>query len=185
MTLHGISNRRPWIILRILSLLGALVLFLITVANAAGQPEPNRTYSVIPHKLSIQTRSLLPRGVDFKPGSSLIVFSEQYSRDPLLVPKLEGRETIVRHIQSHHSTPLLIEAIVLLPYSRKPLAGNNVAERDRDPSVEELSLLFNQFASLQGIQYWSASRSRLRTLYVTSYRISDPLEKKKIEDPRT
>lgn len=155
-------------------------------ASKSGTSQP---YTLLSHELSPETRALLPQGVDFGPGSFPFVFSERYGRGLKLVPALEGRDAIIQHVASQASIPLLIEAIILLPYSRKKPAdgntGGSAAAPSRKPTVEDLALLFNQFSSLQGISYWSASRSRMRTLYAASYRISDPKERKKIEDPRT
>jgi len=51
--------------------------------------------------------------------------------------------------------------------------------------LEALGLIFNQFSSLQGIQYWSASRQIMRTLYTDAYRVDDPKTKHKLQDPET
>lgn len=173
-------------------LLLAILPFSVSAADAPGKADSpasqtgtGQAYTILTRELSADTRALLPPGVTFGPSSFPFVFSERYGRGLKLVPALEGREAIIQHVTSQAPTPLLIEAIIFLPYRRKPPAGGSAESPVRKPTVEELALLFNQFSSLQGISYWSASRSRMRTLYVASYRITDPSKRKKIEDPRT
>ncbi len=57
------------------------------------------------------------------------------------------------------------------------------APADRNAELRTIYGLLRSLHSLEGIQYWSASRHTWRTFYAESYRIDGPQTKKRLEDP--
>ncbi|HBK58730.1 MAG TPA: hypothetical protein DDZ37_05180 [Spirochaetaceae bacterium] len=122
----------------------------------------------------------LPKEVDFQPGSPILRTAQHIGGNLLLAPSLEGASTVVSYIDAaSKASNLIIEALVFLPASSSATPYNVAAQLDA------LGLIFNQFSSLQGIQYWSASRKIMRTLYTDAYRVDDPKTKHKLKDPET
>lgn len=122
----------------------------------------------------------LPKDVDFQRGSPILRTAQHIGGNLLLAPSLEGASTVVSYIDAAtKANNLIIEALVFLPASSTATPYNVVAQ------LEALGLIFNQFSSLQGIQYWSASRQIMRTLYTDAYRVDDPKTKHKLQDPET
>ncbi|MEJ5184274.1 MAG: DUF6675 family protein [Rectinemataceae bacterium] len=149
-----------------------------TTPAAKAASHPSAPYT--PRPLSHETRQLLPSGITLSGTSPILAFSERFGKNLLLAPSLEGAPAISKHVApASGAANLLIEALVLLPFSQ------SISDSNRQSMLTDIALIFSQFSSLQGILYWSASRSRMRTLYVTSYRISDPQKRKRLEDPST
>ena len=122
----------------------------------------------------------LPKYISFQLGSPILRTSEHIGGELLLAPSLDGVSIITNHIKaSAKETNLIIEALIFLPNSQTPSPSSISAQLD------SLGLIFNQFSSIQGIQYWSASRKIMRTLYLESYRIDNPKSRNRISDPST
>jgi hypothetical protein len=99
----------------------------------------------------------------------------------MLVPSLNEAFQIRDHIGTTlNDSSLMIEALAFLPTSQKEKESFEIKNH-----LESLALLFNNFSSLQGIQYWSGSRKIMRTLYTSAYRVENQKNKKKIQDPAT
>ncbi len=149
----------------------------LSAQQASAQPVSAST-SKIDSPLPVSFQTALPPGISFQPGSPVLRTAEHLGGSLVLAPSLDGASTVVEHIDSAGTASnLIIEALIFLP---APPAADPYSAGTQ---LDSLGLLFNQFSSLQGIQYWSASRKIMRTLYTDVHRLDNPKDKKKIEDP--
>lgn len=106
-------------------------------------------------------------------GEVVRVFTDEKS--PVLIPEIKAKEYIMKEVQE--LDPMIGVEIVLLFKT-----GDGFAEeQDR-----ELVLLFNilqSISTMKGIEYYSATRKRMRIFYHDAYVINSPEEKIKIDDP--
>ncbi|MEN6490680.1 MAG: DUF6675 family protein [Rectinema sp.] len=151
--------------------------FPLFAQQASGSPA-SIPISKISSQLPAAFQAALPQGVSFQPGSPILRTAEHIGGGLMLAPSLDGASTVVDHINSAGTASnLIIEALVFLP---APTAANPYSAGTQ---LDSLGLLFNQFSSLQGIQYWSASRKIMRTFYTDVHRLDNPKDRNKIEDP--
>ncbi len=95
---------------------------------------------------------------------------------PALLPASPGSQTI-RSAIAAEKPGILVETVFLLP---------RAAPSDESGLRAELAGIYGllrSFASLEGIQYYSASHRAMRTLYAESYRIDDPVTRTRLPDP--
>ncbi len=160
----------------ILIMIPASGLFAQQSASSSATVSISKMTSALPKTF----QAALPQGVTFQQGSPILRTAEHIGGKLMLAPSLEGVQTIINHISSATTgTNLIIEALVFLP---SPALGGSYSASSQ---IDALGLLFNQFRSLQGIQYWSASRKIMRTLYTDAFRVDNPNDKNKIKDPET
>jgi len=117
--------------------------------------------------------SLLPASTYaelMKSGS--IVQTAPEGKGPVLLPA-HASSASIRSALAGEKPNLIVEALYLY---RRP--------RPSDPQAELRSLYGTllSISSLEGIQYWSASRQKMRTFYAESYRIDDPKAKRRLPD---
>jgi len=149
-------------------------------AQQASTPSAPTPTSKINAPLSPAFQGALPQGVNFQPGSPILRTAQHIGGNLLLAPSLDGAPVVVNHINSTNTaTNLIIEALAFLP---TPSTANPYSA---SAQLDSLGLIFNQFSSLQGIQYWSASRKIMRTLYTDAYRVNNPKDRNKIKDPES
>lgn len=149
-------------------------------ASPSSPPSGPTPPSKINAPLPPDVQRALPQGVEFQPGSPILRTAQHIGGSLLLAPSLEGATTVVSHIDAAtKASNLIIEALAFLP-APPAKASYNVRSQ-----LETLGLVFNQFGSLQGIQYWSASRNIMRTLYTEAYRVDNPKTRSKLKDPET
>jgi len=159
------------------ALIGSL--FAQQVSSSSPPPGPTPP-SKINVPLPPDLQRALPQGVEFQPGSPILCTAQHIGGSLLLAPSLEGATTVVSHIDAAtKASNLIIEALAFLPGPPAKTPYNAKAQ------LEALGLIFNQFSSLQGIQYWSASRKIMRTLYTEAYRVDNPKTRNKLKDPET
>lgn len=72
---------------------------------------------------------------------------------------------------------VLVEAAFVLPRN----APDTIAGRQAE--LAAIYGLLGSFSSMEGIQYWSASRNAWRTFYAESYRVNGPDAKLRLADP--
>jgi hypothetical protein len=95
-------------------------------------------------------------------------------RPPQLLPEISLRERILRETASLGPT---IGAEVLL------LHPVNAAELESGPALLKLYNLLRSVSRMKGIEYYSMSWKRMRTLFVDSYAIDDPIAMNRLPDP--
>jgi hypothetical protein len=95
---------------------------------------------------------------------------------PTLLPDHRSAEGMRTAIGSEKAG-VLVETASLLPAK----ASEDTAARRRQ--LASIYGLMRSFSSLQGIEYYSISHGRMRTLYAESYRIDGPDSRQRIPDP--
>lgn len=95
---------------------------------------------------------------------------------PVLLPAHPAAESLRGAIVAEGAA-ILVETVFVLP--RTAPSG------DAALAVELASIygLLRSIGSLEGIEYYSASRKRMRTFYAESYRIDDPKRRARLPDP--
>ena len=169
---------------RFLTIILSIILILIPASGLLAQQSAGSSAAVSISKMTSALpktfQTALPQGITFQQGSPILRTSEHIGGKLMLAPSLEGAQTIIDHISSATTgTNLIIEALAFLP---SPAIGSSYSPSSQ---IDALGLVFNQFHSLQGIQYWSGSRKIMRTLYIEAYRVDNPNDKNKIKDPET
>jgi hypothetical protein len=71
---------------------------------------------------------------------------------------------------------IVVEALFILPRKRP------ADEAGRKAELASVYGLMRSFSTLKGIEYYSASRGKMRTLYAESYRIDDPVKRHPLPD---
>ena len=95
-------------------------------------------------------------------------------RTPELLPAIPLRERILRETASLGPT---IGAEVLLLHSV------NSAELESGPALLKLYNLLRSVSRMKGIEYYSMSWKRMRTLFLESYAVDDPIVRNRLPDP--
>jgi hypothetical protein len=83
----------------------------------------------------------------------------------------------MREAIAAEAPPILVEAAFLLP-RRAP--GDQAA---RDAELASIYGVMRSIGTLEGIEYYSASRKKMRTFYAESYLIDDPKTRNRLPDP--
>ena len=91
-----------------------------------------------------------------------------------LAPQVPGLEN-TRSALEDMEPKIGVEALFLL---RDRLAGDSEAERDL-----ALYNIFRSVSTMEGIEYYSASRERMRIFYEESYAVADPDSREPLPDP--
>lgn len=104
--------------------------------------------------------------------SGSIVRTAPEGQGPALLPTSAGSDAI-RSALAADKPNLIIEALYAY---RRP--------HPTDPQAELRGIYGTllSISSLEGIQYWSASRQKMRTLYAESFRIDDPKARHRLAD---
>ncbi len=95
---------------------------------------------------------------------------------PVLLPAHPAAEALREAIIAEGAS-VLVETAFILP--RK--AGADSAALDAE--LASIYGLLRSIGSLEGIEYYSASRKKMRTFYAESYLIDDPKKKARLPDP--
>jgi len=95
---------------------------------------------------------------------------------PSLLPAHQAAEALRAALAAEKPT-VLVEAAFVLPRKAPDEATGRAAE------LASIYGLLRSLGSLQGIEYWSASRNKWRTFYAESYRIDGLETKRKLADP--
>lgn len=147
--------------------LPALVPVLILVAITAAGAQQSRIYTL---------ESLCGKTVAGTLSSIGRVVSVGYKGEPELLPNHPASQAVEASIMRARPG-ILVETLFVL---RRP-RPDNPAE-----AQAELATIYGHLrsiGSLQGIQYWSASRNTMRTFYAESWLIDGPSTKNRLPDP--
>jgi hypothetical protein len=96
---------------------------------------------------------------------------------PRLQPRLEDSFLPFGTLNTIADKELRIEALALLP------VGPDYAQRSQNDLLDELSAILCSVESLTGLEYWSASRDRMRLLYESVYKIDSASARKPVDSP--
>jgi hypothetical protein len=122
------------------------------------------------------SRDFLPQGLTPPQNSLLLVSATGRANDALLMPRdlLPSAGTGA----GSDPTALRIEALVLLPWAPQATAAPLVPQEIHARLLRVLTSIH----TMEGIEYWSASRQRMRTLYERAYFV-DPDSRATRTDP--
>lgn len=148
---------------------------------------------------------LLPAGVDYRPGELLLVADSGKGAAPTLAPASPlgaplGAPADTAASGASAGAPknasekaMRIEALALLPASDSAAAGTLSGLAGTSPGLagtspggdilRKTTLILLSVHSMEGIEYWSASRKVMRTLYAEAYRIDSPDKRLRQPDP--
>jgi len=88
-----------------------------------------------------------------------------------LCPKTDITENIMENWTADEEPVFIAESLFYLKKSEK-----------RENEIELISRLIRSFSSMEGIEYYSHSDKKMKTLYKKSYTVNNPQEKKRIPD---
>lgn len=160
----------------------AALLLLCPVAGAIG---PTASRTAMP-----SVRDLLAPGFPYVAGTMMLVMDTGKGAAPKLAPL--HLETPGAALASAPVAPgaLRIEVLAFLPASRgkAQVTGENAipapsASMGLEWRLAALSRVLNSVHSMEGLEYWSASRQRARTLYAEAWRIDSPATRARLPDP--
>ena len=98
---------------------------------------------------------------------------------PILIPEIDAKERIINEIKEIDQT---IGVEILLLFKTNNDFFNDPSGRDNGNLVTLYNIL-QSISSLKGIEYYSASRERMRIFYHDAYVIDSPEKKVKRDDP--
>lgn len=107
-------------------------------------------------------------------GNSFRFFYSTEEAWPRLIPETFANGTIADQVVSNDPS-LGVESLYLLPYPEGEGLGG---------AWEKSARILFQVESMEGIEYYSASRKRMRTLFTESYFVRNNESREKIDEPR-
>jgi len=122
---------------------------------------------------------LLPRGAAFEPGKLFLIADTGHGAKPTLAPA--GFADTAGAAPAASPKTLRIEALAILPAPHGASFGESSAALG--DTLRELALILSSVHSMEGLEYWSASRQRMRTLYAEAYRVESLSNRTKLPDP--
>ena len=144
-----------------------LILFIawpLFAQDAGNVSEP--VLSVLDSFLSAEQRIEL-----LKQGHLLRSVYNKENTAPRLVPLFTVPQTFAEN-QNNGNPAFLLEALYL---HKKAQSGIK--------DIGKISRVLRSVSKLEGLQYYSSSRKKMRTLYEVSYLIDDPKTEKRLDDP--
>jgi len=154
-----------------------VALLLVPLAAAAEQPDFSDTLASMEALFTSDTLSQL----DENRNEGKAGFNRFFTSDGRAT-HLPGVDIAGDLIQSAYSIDYAVgvESLYLIPWQ-------DISPRLTKLSQEEFRLeiynILRKISSLEGIEYYSASRERMRTLFAESWAINNPEDQKKIDDP--
>lgn len=123
-------------------------------------------------------KDILPVVSGYEEGKLFLLADTGFDTKPALSPIFPQPSGTQTQPSPQDSGKLLrVEMLALLPsVEGKP-------QTDVTESLRKIAFITNSVHSMAGIEYWSASRQRMRTLYAEAYRIDSPSGRAKLPDP--
>jgi hypothetical protein len=123
--------------------------------------------------LGAQTRFLEPATQQALAAAGELRGSLSSGASPKLLPLLPRRAQILQEVRDHRLTV----GVEVLAVFEGPGAALDTPE-----ALRELYNLMHAMSGMKGLEYYSASRRRMRTLFTESYAIDDPVNRRPIPD---
>lgn len=121
---------------------------------------------------------LLPGQISYETGQFLVVVDTGHGTKPVLKPFGFASDTPSTVAGSDRA--MRIEGLAVLPAP----AGSRPADiSDLPDTMRALAWILNSVSSMEGTEYWSASRQRMRTLYAEAYRVESASKRARQPDP--
>ena len=124
---------------------------------------------------------LLIPGLPYEAGKAMLVMDTGKGGKPALEPVRFEAPDVKSVSEPAASGALRIEALAFLPAPRDAAAASAAASLDRQ--LAAIARILNSVHGMQGLEYWSASRQRMRTLYAEAWRTDSPEAKTRLPDP--
>ncbi len=121
---------------------------------------------------------LLPRQVSYEAGQFLVVVDTGHGTKPVLKPF--GFASDVPSTVADSDRALRIEALAVLP---APIGLKQTEHSTLPDTMRILARILNSVNTMEGTEYWSASRQRMRTLYAEAYRVESASKRTRLPDP--
>jgi hypothetical protein len=129
---------------------------------------------------------LLIPGLPYEAGKAMLVVDTGKGDAPALEPVRFSAPAVKSHQTPAASDALRIEALAFLPTPRGAAdsAANAAAGgASLGDQLAAVARILNSVHGLQGLEYWSASRRRMRTLYAEAWRTDSPEARARLPDP--
>jgi hypothetical protein len=120
---------------------------------------------------------LYPNGIDTGSGLPALVTDSGLGGTPRLTPRLADPSLPSGPPVHIADKELRIEALALLPL------GQSYAQLSPKAIIDELGAILCSVETLTGLEYWSASRGKMRPLYESAYKIDDESSRKPVNAP--
>jgi len=156
----------------------ALAILICPVAGAAGL---TAAAGALPPVADL----LLP-GLPYEAGKAMLVVDTGKGDAPALEPVHFSAPAIKAGQTPAASGALRIEALAFLPAPRAAAASASASASGGARLGDQLAALariLNSVHGMQGLEYWSASRQRMRTLYAEAWRTDSPEARARLPDP--
>lgn len=124
---------------------------------------------------------LLIPGLPYEAGKAMLVVDTGKGDAPALEPVRFSAPAVKSGQTPAASGALRIEALAFLPAPRNAAVVPAASSLDRQ--LAEVARILNSVHGLQGLEYWSASRRRMRTLYAEAWRTDSPEARVRLPDP--
>jgi hypothetical protein len=124
---------------------------------------------------------LLIPGRPYEAGKPMLVVDTGKGSKPVLEPVHFAAPELKITRSPATSSALRVEALAFLPAPREAAAASAGMSLDR--RLAALSRILNSVHGMQGLEYWSASRQRMRTLYSEAWRTDSPEARARLPDP--
>jgi len=156
----------------------SILAFSLFLALAAGWAQP----------LSLPALAdMLPPGSSWVPGSLFMRVDTGKGSRPTMKPAgfdiADPAASPVPESGKPVDKALRIEALVLLPASADSALAKSPSQSALSETLGKLALILGSVHTMEGIEYWSASRQVMRTLYAEAHRLDSPSGKAALPDP--
>ncbi len=126
------------------------------------------------HGLQAQAPRLEPATAQALEAAGELRSSLGDGAEPRLLPQMPRRAQILEGVRALELTAG-VEVLFVYPGTGVPL--------DTPEALRELYNLMHAVSRMKGLEYFSASRQRMRTLFAESYLIDDPVARRPLPDP--
>ncbi|MCE1195527.1 hypothetical protein LWX53_03385 [bacterium] len=132
---------------------------------------------------------LLIPGLPYESGKVMLVVDTGKGGKPALEPAHFEAPDAKSARAPAGSGALRVEALAFLPAPREAAQATGGAPGQARPGVDldrrlaALSRILNSVHRMEGLEYWSASRQRMRTLYAEAWRTDSPEGRARLPDP--
>ena len=123
-------------------------------------------------------KDILPALRGFEEGKLFLLSDTGFDLKPALSPAFPQASGLqAMPAQQASGKVLRVEILAVLPQA----AGKPGA--DMVETLRKIALIVSSVHSMEGIEYWSASRQRMRTLYAEAWRVDSPAGRTRFPDP--
>jgi len=155
----------------------SVLILLVPVTLSAGQPEFSNTLPSMDELFTRDTLTQFEQKLDEGEAGFNRFFTDDSRAVHLPAINLSGDL-----IQAAYAIDYVVgvESLYLIPWND---ISRTLTGLPQEEFLLEVYNILRSISSLQGIEYYSASRERMRTLFAEAWAINNPDEKERIADP--